>query len=30
VFRDGKVLVKQTVSEIRERSAKQEPVILAK
>ena len=30
VFRDGEVLVKQTVAEIREGAAKQEPVILAR
>lgn len=29
VFRDGEVLIRQTVAEIRERAAKQEPVILA-
>jgi nicotinamide phosphoribosyltransferase len=29
VFRDGETLIRQTVAEIRERAAKQEPVILA-
>jgi nicotinamide phosphoribosyltransferase len=30
VFRDGEVLIKQTVAEIRDRAAKQEPIILAR
>ena len=29
VFRDGEILLRQTVAEIRDRAAKQEPVVLA-